>query len=161
MDFLDRKILQQLQEDASIPLADLAKKVGLSTTPCWRRVQKLEADGVIVKRVALLDKDKLNLKLTAFMAITTNRHNAQWLEHFGSVVNDFPEVVEFHRLAGSVDYLLKIVVESMSEYDEFYKRLIARVEISEVSSWFAMESIKSTTALPLPAVKAKKAHEPT
>ncbi|MGB0382226.1 MAG: Lrp/AsnC family transcriptional regulator [Alphaproteobacteria bacterium] len=149
MDKIDQKILSHLQRDAAIPIADLARAVGLSTTPCWRRVQKLEADGVIKAKVALLDADQLGLGLTAFMAVTTNRHNREWLDHFAHVVVDFPEVVEFHRLAGTIDYLLKVMVPTMQHYDDFYKRLVARVEISEVSSWFAMERIKETTMLPL------------
>jgi Transcriptional regulators len=157
MDGYDRKILQSLQEDAGLSMADLAGRVGLSTTPCWRRVQKLEADGIITSKVALLNAQRLGLGLTAFMAVTTNRHDSEWLEHFAHVVSDFPEVVEFHRLAGAVDYLLKVMVPSMKEYDEFYKKLIGRIEIADVSSWFAMECIKQTTSLPLPAELFKKA----
>jgi len=149
MDRLDRKILRLLQEDATLAVADVAKKVGLSTTPCWRRIQKLEEDGVIVRRAALLDPKKVNAKVTAFVAITTNQHNDEWLRRFAEVIRDFPEVVEFYRMAGAVDYLLRVVVPDIEAYDAFYKRLIAKIEISDVSSSFAMEQIKYTTALPL------------
>ncbi|MBO9629905.1 Lrp/AsnC family transcriptional regulator [Shinella sp. WSJ-2] len=149
MDRLDRKILRLLQEDSTLAVADLAKKVGLSTTPCWRRIQKMEEDGVIRKRVALLDPVKINTKVTVFVSIRTNSHSTEWLKRFSEVIVEFPEVVEFYRMSGEVDYLLRVVVPDIGAYDAFYKRMIARIEIRDVSSAFAMEQIKYTTELPL------------
>ena len=149
MDRLDRKILRLLQEDSTMAVADLAKKVGLSTTPCWRRIQKLEEDGVIRKRVALLDPGKINAKVTVFVSIRTASHSNEWLKRFSEVVVDFPEVVEFYRMSGEIDYLLRVVVPDIAAYDAFYKRLIQKIEIRDVSSSFAMEQIKYTTELPL------------
>ncbi len=146
MDRLDRKILRLLQEDSTLAVADLAKKVGLSTTPCWRRIQKMEEDGVIRRRVALLDPVKVNTKVTVFVSIRTNTHSIEWLRRFSEVVGEFPEVVEFYRMSGDVDYLLRVVVPDIAAYDAFYKRLIAKIEIRDVSSAFAMEQIKYTTA---------------
>lgn len=149
MDRLDRKILRLLQEDTTLAVADIAKKVGLSTTPCWRRIQKLEEDGVIQRRVAILNPEKVNTKVCVFVSIRTNAHNTEWLKRFSEVVQEFPEVVEFFRMSGDVDYLLKVVVPDIGAYDAFYKRLIAKIEIRDVSSAFAMEQIKYTTQLPL------------
>ncbi len=149
MDRLDRKILRLLQEDATLAVADIAKKVGLSTTPCWRRIQKLEEDGVVMRRVAVLDPAKINTKVTVFVSIRTGSHNVEWLKRFSELVQDFPEVVEFYRMSGDVDYLLKVVVPDIAAYDAFYKRMIAKIEIRDVSSAFAMEQIKYTTQLPL------------
>ena len=156
VDRLDRKILQILQEDATVPVAEIGRRVGLSTTPCWRRIQKLEEDGVIIGRVALLDPKKVNTRVTAFVSIITNQHNDEWLRRFAEVIREFPEVVEFYRMAGQVDYLLRVVVPDIEAYDAFYKRLIAKIEISDVSSSFAMEQIKYTTALPLSYVLLDK-----
>ena len=149
MDRLDRKILRLLQEDSTLAVADLAKKVGLSTTPCWRRIQKMEEDGVIQRRVAILDPVKINTKVTVFVSIRTNTHSIEWLKRFSEVVVEFPEVVEFYRMSGDVDYLLRVVVPDIGAYDAFYKRLIAKIEIRDVSSAFAMEQIKYTTQMPL------------
>ena len=149
MDKLDRRILRILQEDSTIAVADLAKKVGLSTTPCWRRIQKLEEEGVIRKRVALLNPEKVNGRVTVFVSIRTNSHSMEWLKRFSEVIADFPEVVEFYRMSGDVDYLLRVVVPDIAAYDAFYQRLISKIEIRDVSSAFAMEQIKYTTALPL------------
>jgi Lrp/AsnC family transcriptional regulator len=149
MDRLDRKILRLLQEDSTLAVADLAKKVGLSTTPCWRRIQKMEEDGVIRGRVALLDPEKVNTKVTVFVSIRTNSHSIEWLRRFSEVVSDFPEVVEFYRMSGDIDYLLRVVVPDIAAYDAFYKRMIAKIEIRDVSSAFAMEQIKYSTQLPL------------
>ena len=156
MDEFDKKILSCLQADSRIALAELAQQVGLSTTPCWRRIQKLEEDGVIVGRVALLDGKKVNARVTAFVSIITNQHNDEWLRRFAEVIREFPEVVEFYRMAGQVDYLLRVVVPDIEAYDAFYKRLIAKIEIADVSSSFAMEQIKYTTALPLSYVVLDK-----
>ena len=149
LDRLDRKILSILQEDATIPVAEVAKRVGLSTTPCWRRIQKLEEDGVILRRVALLDPKSVNTKVTVFVSIVTNQHSEEWLRRFAELIREFPEVVEFYRMSGQVDYLLRVVVPDIEAYDAFYKRMIARIEIRDVSSAFAMEQIKYTTELPL------------
>ncbi len=149
MDRIDRKILAALQEDAGRPVADIAAAVGLSQSPCWRRIQKLEADGVIQRRVALLDPAKLNVGVTVFVAVRTSRHDLDWIETFARAVTDIPEVVEFYRMSGEVDYLLRVVVPDIAAFDAVYKRLIARVPLSDVTSSFAMEQIKYTTALPL------------
>jgi len=149
MDDVDRKILACVQEDSTLPIADIAKRVGLSSTPCWRRIQKLEEAGVIRKRVALLDGAKLNCEVTVFVSVRTDQHTAAWLRKFAGVVSEFPEVVEFYRMSGEVDYLLRVVVPDIAAYDTFYQRLIEAIDLSDVSSSFAMEQIKYTTSLPL------------
>ena len=149
MDRLDRMILTILQEDATIPVAEIGRRVGLSTTPCWRRIQKMEEDGVIKARVAVLDPRLVNAKVTVFVSIITSQHNEDWMTRFSRIISEFPEVVEFYRMSGKVDYLLKVVVPDIEAYDAFYKRLVARIDISDVTSTFAMEAIKNTTALPL------------
>ena len=149
MDATDLKILGLLQEDASIGLNTLAERVHLSPTPCWRRVQKLEADGVIRKRVALLEPTQLNAGVTVFVAIKTNQHSAAWAERFTKAVSAIPEVLEFYRMSGDVDYLLRVVVPDIAGYDAVYKKLIRSAELFDVSSSFAMEQLKYTTALPL------------
>ncbi|MGF1612255.1 MAG: Lrp/AsnC family transcriptional regulator [Kiloniellales bacterium] len=149
MDELDRKILRCLQEDASMPVAELAGRVGLSTTPCWRRVQNLEKAGVIRKRVALLDPEKVNVGVTVFVRVKTSQHTYEWLEDFARAVAQIEEVVEFYRMSGDVDYLLRIVVPDIAAYDAVYKRLIKAAALADVSSNFAMETIKYTTALPV------------
>ncbi|MCL4766270.1 MAG: Lrp/AsnC family transcriptional regulator [Hyphomicrobiaceae bacterium] len=149
LDAMDVKILRILQQDCALPVAEIGKAVGLSTTPCWRRIQKLEAAGVIQRRVALLDPKKVRAGVTVFVSISTSQHSLDWLERFHAVIVEFPEVVEFYRMSGQVDYLLRVVVPDIAAYDAFYKRLIGRIELSSVSSAFAMEQIKYTTALPL------------
>ncbi len=149
MDSIDRRLLQLLQEDATTPVADLADAVGLSTSPCWRRIQKLEKSGVIRSRVALLDPEALNVGVTCFVFIRTNQHNQEWFDRFVSTVDEIPEVVEFYRMSGTVDYLLRVVVPDIAAYDSVYRRLIERIELFDVSSSFSMERIKFTTALPL------------
>ena len=149
MDGTDRQILALLQEDATMPVAEIARKVGLSATPCWRRIQKLEEAKIIRRRVALVDSSKVNVGVTAFVFIRTNQHGLEWLERFADAVRDLPEVVEFYRMSGQVDYLLRVVVPDIAAYDRFYKKLIGKIELSDVSSSFAMEQIKYTTALPL------------
>lgn len=149
LDTLDRKILAVLQEDGSVSLADLARKVGLSTSPCWRRVQRLEERGVIRKRVALLEPTKLDLAVTVFILVRTSQHRIDWFESFYTLVTNMPEVVEFYRVTGSTDYLIKVMVASIQDYDRVYKALIAGAELADVTSMFAMEQIKYTTALPL------------
>jgi Lrp/AsnC family transcriptional regulator len=149
LDEMDVKILRILQQDCTRSVADIGKEVGLSTTPCWRRIQKLEESGVIQRRVAILDPPSVNAGVAVFVSIKTDQHSLDWLERFHRAVIDFPEVVEFYRMSGEVDYLLHVVVPDIAAYDAFYKRLISRIEISKVSSAFAMEQIKYTTALPL------------
>ena len=149
MDDIDRNILANLQDDATLSLNEIAARVGLSPTPCWRRIQKLEESGVIRARVALLDGAKLNVGVTVFVSIRTNQHNSEWLEKFADSVAAIPEVVEFYRMSGEIDYLLRVVVPNIEAYDAFYNRLIAVIDLSDVSSSFAMEQIKYTTALPL------------
>ncbi len=149
LDRVDLQILELLQEDCTMPVAEIGKQVGLSTTPCWRRIQKLEADGVIEGRVALLDPQKINVGVTVFVFISTREHSSEWLERFHEVVEALPEIVEFYRMSGQVDYLLRLVVSDISHYDRVYKTLISRIELTDVSSSFAMEQIKFTTRLPL------------
>ncbi len=149
MDRIDRKILQILQEDATLSVAEVAQRVGLTTTPCWRRIQRLENDGVILRRVALLDPQKLNVGVTVFVHLKTSQHNYEWLESFAQAVAEIDEVVEFYRMSGEIDYLLRIVVPDIASYDRVYKRLIKAADLADVSSSFAMEMIKYTTALPL------------
>lgn len=149
MDAIDRKILSVLQEDASLSVAEIGQRVGLSSTPCWKRMQRLEAEGVILRRVALVDQDKVGLGVTVFVSIETGDHSESWLAHFAEVVRSMPEVMEFYRMAGDVDYMLRVVVPDIHGYDLFYKRLIAAVPLKNVTSRFAMEKIKLTTALPI------------
>jgi Lrp/AsnC family transcriptional regulator len=146
MDATDIKILTLLQDDASTSIAELAQKVNLSQTPCWKRVQRLEATGVIQKRVALIDPEKVGLGLTVFVSIETSDHSGQWLQRFADFVSSMPEVMEFYRMAGDVDYLLRVVVSDMTGYDRFYKRLIETIPLKNVTSRFAMQRVKSTTA---------------
>ena len=148
MDAIDRKILAVVQQDASLSVADIGQKVGLSSTPCWKRLQRLEADG-IMRRVALIDPEKVGLGITVFVSVETGDHSQEWLAKFAEVVNAMPEVMEFYRMAGDVDYVLRVVVHDMQSYDTFYKKLIATVPLKNVTSRFAMERIKSTTALPI------------
>jgi len=149
VDRIDRKLLALLQQDSTPSIAQLADQVGLSQTPCWKRIQRLEADGVIERRVALLSPEKLGLGLTVFVSIEAGDHSPDWLARFARAVSSFPEVVEVHRMAGDIDYMLRVVTRDIAAYDGFYKRLIAAVPIKNVSSRFSMERVKSTTALPL------------
>jgi len=149
LDEIDHRILALLQEDAALSVAEIGSRVGLSSTPCWRRIQNLEKQGVIRKRVALLDRRAVNVPLTVFVMIRTSQHNDSWLEKFARGVSEIPEVLEFYRMSGTVDYMLRVVVPSVDAYDAVYKRLISIADLAEVSSSFAMEEIKYTTALPL------------
>jgi Lrp/AsnC family transcriptional regulator len=155
MDAIDRKILSVLQEDASLSVAEIGSRVGLSSTPCWKRIQRLEAEGVIQRRVALVDQDKIGLGVTVFVSIETGDHSQAWLANFAQVVGAMPEVMEFYRMAGDVDYMLRVVVPDIAGYDAFYKRLIAAVPLKNVTSRFAMEKVKSTTVLPVPPAPAR------
>lgn len=148
LDSIDRRILAVLQEDASLPVAVVAERAGLSTSPCWRRIQRMEQAGVIRGRVALLDPAKMRVGVTVFVSIRTNRHSMEWAEQFCRAVSAIPEVLEMHRMSGSVDYLLRVVVPDIAGYDAVYKRLIGLADLYDVSSSFSMEQIKYTTALP-------------
>jgi Lrp/AsnC family transcriptional regulator len=150
MDATDRKILTYLQADSSLSIAELAERVHLSQTPCWKRVQKLEAKGIITGRVALVSPEKIGLGLTVFVSIETSDHSTEWLSRFAEMVSAMPEVMELYRMAGEVDYQLRVVVADMAAYDLFYKRLISTMPLKNVTSRFAMERIKQTTALPVP-----------
>jgi len=150
LDKIDKKLLTLLQRDSTLSLQALADAVNLTTTPCWKRLRRLEDDGYIIKRVALLDPEKLGLGLTAFMLIKTQHHSSDWYSQFVAVVEEMPEVLGFWRMAGEYDYLMRVQVADMKSYDDFYKRLVNRVPgLSDVTSSFAMEQIKYTTALPL------------
>ncbi|MEO5774678.1 MAG: Lrp/AsnC family transcriptional regulator [Sphingomicrobium sp.] len=149
LDSTDLKILAILQEDASLPVAEIAARVNLSQTPCWRRIQRMEADGVIQKRVALVDPEAVGLGLSIFVDIETNDHSEAWLRKFADVVQSMPEIMDVYRMAGDVDYMLRIAVSSMSGYDDFYRRLIAAVPLKNVTSRIAMERVKGTTAYPI------------
>ncbi len=149
MDEIDKKIVQLLQVDASMSVRDIADHVGLTTTPCWRRIQSLEKAGVITRRVALVDRNKINLGLTALVLIRTNEHNSGWTDRFLETVDQFDEVVEAYRTSGELDYLLKVLVPNMDAYDQFYLRLIEYIDLYDVRSTFVMEEMKHTTALPL------------
>ncbi|MEQ8321969.1 MAG: Lrp/AsnC family transcriptional regulator [Rhodospirillales bacterium] len=149
MDAFDARILALLQENAAMPVADIAAAVGLSTTPCWRRIRNMEESGVIRRRVAVLDPVKINAGVTVFVGVKAGRHAADWLDTFAAAVQEIEEVTEVYRLSGEIDYMLKVVVPDIAAYDDVYKRLIARADFADVSSFFAMEEIKATTALPL------------
>jgi Lrp/AsnC family transcriptional regulator len=150
MDAIDRKILTALQDSVDISIAELADRVGLSQTPCWKRIQRLEASGVITRRVALVAPEKVGLGLTVFVQIETDDHSGPWLQRFADTVGAMPEVMELYRMAGDVDYMMRVVVADMAAYDAFYKRLIDVIPLKNVTSRFAMERIKSTTAYRIP-----------
>ncbi len=149
LDRLDLQILDTLQRDATLSMAQLGAQVGLSSTPCWKRVKRLEDDGFIERRVAVVNRHKVGLPITVFVSIRAAQHDEKWLTRFAAVVSTLPEVQEFHRMSGDVDYLLKVVAPSIDGYDRFYKKLISLVDLAGVSSAFSMEQIKSSTALPL------------
>jgi Lrp/AsnC family transcriptional regulator len=151
MDEIDRKLLQILQEDATQSIAQMAEQVGLSPTPCWKRIQKLEIRRVIARRVAVVDPDRVGVGLSVFVAIEAGAHTPEWLERFSAAVAAMPEVMELYRMAGDIDYMLRVAVADMAEYDRFYKRLIDAAPMKNVTSRFAMERMKHTTAYPLHA----------
>jgi len=153
LDSLDLKILEILQQDAAQQVAQIAEQVGLSTTPCWRRIQRLKDAGVITRQVALVDAQKVNVGVTVFVSVRTSTHSQEWFDRFRATVQAIAEVVEFYRMSGDVDYLLRVVVPDIAAYDAVYKRLIAGTSLHDVSSSFAMEQLKLTTALPLSYVK--------
>ena len=149
LDGIDRRILARLQRDATLPIAELAEQVGLSLTPCWRRVQRLEKDGYILKRIAILDRHLLNAGVTVFVAIRTSEHSIEWIDRFHKAIRDINEVVDIYRMSGEIDYLIRAFVPDIHSYDLLYKKLIAKLPTSNVTSMFAMEEIKSTTEVPL------------
>lgn len=149
IDDIDTRILKELQRDATLSVQDIGERVGLSQNACWRRIKQLESKGIIRARVALLDQDALGLKLTIFVLMRTDQHSEEWLESFSSGLKNIPEVVEHYRLSGDLDYLLKLVVRDMEDYDRVYKKLISVAPMRDVSGYFAMERIKCTTQLPL------------
>jgi Lrp/AsnC family transcriptional regulator len=155
MDKLDAKILGLLQEDADLTAAEIADRVGLSKAPCWRRIQKLQEEGVVRRRVALLDAHAVNVGTTVFVTLKTGNHSDAWFQRFVKAVQDIPEVTEIHRMSGDVDYLVRIVVPDIDAYDVVYKRLIAAVEFQDVSASFVLETLKATTALPLCYLKVE------
>jgi len=149
MDTTDRKLLDILQHDAALSLDELSTRMALSRNACWRRIKRLEDDGVIKARVTLLDASRINVGLTAFIALRTTEHSAKWLDQFSKAVRDLPEIVGVYRMTGDVDYLLQAVIPDVAAYDRLYKRLIGKITLADVSSSFVMEEIKSTTVLPL------------
>ena len=149
LDRVDKALLEILQQDAELPLGEIASRVNLSPTPCWRRIQRLQEEGYIRCRVALLDAERLNVGVTVFVSVRAAQHSIDWAEQFCNLVCAIPEVVEFYRMSGDVDYLLRVVVPDIKAFDQVYKQLISRAELRDVSSSFAMEQLKYTTALPL------------
>jgi Lrp/AsnC family transcriptional regulator len=149
MDETDRKILRVLQADSSQSASDVARAVGLSASPCWKRIKRLQDEGIIMRQIAILDANRLGFGLTVFVSIRTGEHSSKWLKEFSDTITVMPEVQEFHRMAGEVDYLLKVVVRDMEAFDEFYKRLIEISALNEVTSRFSMEKIKETAMLPI------------
>ena len=150
MDNIDRKILSLLQNDASLSINEIAGQVNLSSTPCWKRIRRLEDEGVIKKKVALLDYDKIGGGIMVFVSIKTNEHTQEWFNQFVATIDEMPEVLGFYRLAGDVDYMMKVMVPDITSYNDFYIRLIDRLPLSNVTAGFVMEQIKDTTELPLP-----------
>jgi len=148
-DAVDRKILRLLQQDAALTIQELSRRINLSPTPCWRRIRQLEAAGIIVGRVTLLDPARIGVGVTVFVRVKTRHHTIEWFRRFAKAVEAIPEIIEFYRMSGDIDYLLKIVVPDIAGYDAVYKRLIGAIDLEDVSSSFALERIKSTTALPL------------
>lgn len=149
LDSIDRRILALLQEDATIAIAAISERVGLSPTPCWKRIKRLEREGVIERRVAVLNRERLGLGVVVIVAVRTAHHTDEWLQTFSEGVARVPEVVEFYRMSGEIDYLLKIVARDIADYDRIYRKLTKVAPLNDVSSSFAMQEIKSTTALPL------------
>ena len=149
MDDIDKKILSLLQVNADIPVAELSKKVNLSSTPCWLRINKLYKQGYIKKKVAVIDRAKINLSTVAFVQIRTSQHNMEWSKKFIEGVKEMDEVVEFYRLSGTTDYLLKVLVPSIDKFDKFYKKLTDKIDLTDVTTSFSMEEIKQTSILPL------------
>ena len=155
MDEIDKKILEELQKNSSIPISELSKKVGITTTPCWNRIKKLEEDKVIISKTITLDNNKINLETTVFLSISIQNHKAQWLKNFETVVNKYDEIIEVHRISGNnMDYQLTILIPSIKEYDIFQQNLIKEIECTNLSSHFSMNTIKKTNKLSLKYIKS-------
>ena len=150
MDYIDKKIIFILQRQADLPLSEISKRVGLSQTPCWNRIKKLEKDGVIEKKVTLINKRKVNLPITVFLMITVRNHNSDWMNKFSEILKKYKNILEAHRITGSqADYIIKVVAESIEEYDEFQQVLIKNIEFNSMSSGISLQELKSTTILPI------------
>ena len=150
MDYIDKKIIFILQRQADLPLSEISKRVGLSQTPCWNRIKKLEEDGVIEKKVTLINKRKVNLPITVFLMITVRNHNSDWMNKFSEILKKYKNILEAHRVTGSqADYIIKVVAESIQEYDEFQQVLIKNIEFNSMSSGISLQELKSTTILPI------------
>ena len=150
MDYIDKKIVFILQRQADLPLSEISKRVGLSQTPCWNRIKKLEEDGVIEKKVTLINKRKVNLPITVFLMITVRNHNSDWMKKFGDILKKYKNILEAHRITGSqADYIIKVVGESIEEYDDFQQVLIKNIEFNSMSSGISLQELKSTTILPI------------
>ena len=150
MDYIDKKIIFILQRQADLPLSEISKRVGLSQTPCWNRIRKLEEDGVIEKKVTLINKRKVNLPITVFLMITVRNHNSDWMKKFSEILKKYKNILEAHRITGSqADYIIKVVAESIEEYDEFQQVLIKNIEFNSMSSGISLQELKSTTILPI------------
>ena len=150
MDYIDKKIIFILQRQADLPLSEISKRVGLSQTPCWNRIRKLEEDGVIEKKVTLINKKKVNLPITVFLMITVRNHNSDWMKKFSEILKKYKNILEAHRITGSqADYIIKIVAGSIEEYDKFQQVLIKNIEFNSMSSGISLQELKSTTILPL------------
>ena len=150
MDYIDKKIIFILQRQADLPLSEISKRVGLSQTPCWNRIRKLEEDGVIEKKVTIINKRKVNLPITVFLMITVRNHNSDWIKKFSEILKKYKNILEAHRITGSqADYIIKIVAGSIVEYDEFQQVLIKNIEFNSMSSGISLQELKSTTILPL------------
>ena len=150
MDYIDKKIVFILQRQADLPLSEISKRVGLSQTPCWNRIKKLEEDGVIEKKVTIINKRKVNLPITVFLMITVRNHNSDWMNKFSEILKKYKNILEAHRITGSqADYIIKIVAGSIEEYDEFQQVLIKNIEFNSMSSGISLQELKSTTILPL------------
>ena len=150
MDYIDKKIIFILQRQADLPLSEISKRVGLSQTPCWNRIKKLEEDGVIEKKVTIINKTKVNLPLTVFLMITVRNHNSDWIKKFSEILKKYKNILEAHRITGSqADYIIKVVAESIEEYDEFQQVLIKNIEFNSMSSGISLQELKSTTILPV------------
>ena len=150
MDYIDKKIIFILQRQADLPLSEISKRVGLSQTPCWNRIKKLEEDGVIEKKVTLINKRKVNLPITVFLMITVRNYNSDWMKKFNEILKKYKNILEAHRITGSqADYIIKVVAESIEEYDDFQQVLIKNIEFNSMSSGISLQELKSTTILPI------------
>ena len=150
MDYIDKKIIFILQRQADLPLSEISKRVGLSQTPCWNRIKKLEEDGIIEKKVTLINKRKVNLPITVFLMITVRNHNSDWMKKFSEILKKYKNILEAHRITGSqADYIIKVVAESIEEYDEFQQVLIKNIEFNSMSSGISLQELKNTTILPI------------